>query len=223
MINDKCIVVKKDEVVPAAELAKKALKLYVLKGYSIFDKKIIMNAKAYSLDVLKSQNVINLSSPDKHIWDLHAIYVAHPRRANAFLRVEDYKDYILREMVSDIANYIIDHLSPQKITIGIISNKKLDAEAPIPVENVVVDAKLHCNISSNYCIDFENSTAKSTPSEYVWIDKFPDVKSAVEHQVEKMEVIKETSVNLNAEAASGGLLAKFKANSDIKFYIYYKK
>ena len=29
MINDKCIVVKKDEVVPAAELAKKALKLYV--------------------------------------------------------------------------------------------------------------------------------------------------------------------------------------------------
>lgn len=39
MINDKCIVVKKDEVVPAAELAKKALKLYVLKGYSILDKK----------------------------------------------------------------------------------------------------------------------------------------------------------------------------------------
>ena len=110
MINDKCIVVKKDEVVPAAELAKKALKLYVLKGYSILDKKTRMNPKAYSLDTLKSQNVINLSSPNKHVWDLHAIYVAHPRRTNAFLRVEDYKDYILREMVSDIANYIIDHL-----------------------------------------------------------------------------------------------------------------
>ena len=54
MINDKCIVVKKDEVVPAAELAKKALKLYVLKGYSILDKKTRMNPKAYSLDTLKS-------------------------------------------------------------------------------------------------------------------------------------------------------------------------
>ena len=68
MINDKCIVVKKDEVVPAAELAKKALKLYVLKGYSILDKKTRMNPKAYSLDTLKSQNVINLSSPDKHVF-----------------------------------------------------------------------------------------------------------------------------------------------------------
>lgn len=223
MINDKCIVVKKDEVVPAAELAKKALKLYVLKGYSILDKKTRMNPKAYSLDTLKSQNVINLSSPDKHVWDLHAIYVAHPRRANAFLRVEDYKDYILREMVSDIANYIIDHLSPQKITIGIVSNKGIGAAAPIPVEDIVIDAKLHCNISSSYCIDFENSTARSTASEYVWIDKFPDVKSAVEHQAEKMEIIKETSVNLNAEAAASGLSAMLKINSKVKFYIYYKK
>ena len=154
---------------------------------------------------------------------MNTIYVAHPRKTNAFLRADDYKDYILREMVSDIANYIMDHLSPEKIAIGIISDKEIGAAAPIPIENIVVDAKLHCNLSSNYFINFENSTAKSTTSEYVWIDKFPDVKAAVEHQVEKMEVIKETSVNLNAEVAANGLFAMLKASSKIKFYIYYKK
>ena len=88
-------------------------------------------------------------------------FMLHTREGqNAFLRVEDYKDYILREMVSDIANYIIDHLSPQKITIGIVSNKGIGAAAPIPVEEIVIDAKLHCNISSSYCIDFENSNCK---------------------------------------------------------------
>ncbi len=37
------------------------------------------------------------------------------------------------------------------------------------------------------------------------------------------EIIKETSVNLNAEAAASGLSAMLKINSKVKFYIYYKK
>ena len=55
MINDKCIVVKKDEVVPAAELAKKALKLYVLKGYSILDKKTRVSKSLFSGHSKKSK------------------------------------------------------------------------------------------------------------------------------------------------------------------------
>lgn len=60
--------------------------------------------------------------------------------------------------------------------------------------------------------------------DYVWIDKFPDVKSAVTHNVNEFEVIKETSIDLNINASiSDTISGAISAEKKMKFYISYSQ
>ena len=155
-------------------------------------------------------------------WKIGALYAEHPRRNHVLIPVGEYKEYIKREMVADIANYIMDHLSVKRLVIGVVSSNKAKANADIPVSEVNVNASINCNIERNYIARYEDVRCSAFMHEYFWIDRFPDVRSAVEHQTKRFEVINETSVELEVGAKVAEKIGgAFNKEKKLQLYISY--
>ena len=164
----------------------------------------------------------NCISPE---WKPNVIYVEHPHRQNVLIEASLYKDYILREMVSDVANYISDHLDLSKMVIGLITSGRANAKVNVPVQEVNADATLKCNLDKNYIYSVNDTRAIVVDdANYVWMGLFPDIVSAVEHQAGKMEIRKKISMNLDVNAGLGkGIGGAIGAKKDYEFYVTYVK
>jgi len=133
----------------------------------------------------------------KEQWKTGVMYVEHPYIPNALIEASLYKDFIIREMVADVANYITDNMAVSRLTIGLVSKIGGKADAKISVKKINADATIDCNLAKDYMFSIEN--AKKGISEgktYLWIEKFPDVISAIEHASERMEIVKKVAFNL---------------------------
>lgn len=187
----------------------------LLKGLN----KIDPNLKTINTD--EANRYINASNSD---WKFDTIYIEHPRKNNVLIPLNEYKDFILRQMVGDIADYIQDNMRVSRLTIGIVSSFKLGLGATIPVQSINTNAKINCEIAKDYVVNYTSSKlVNKGKSTYVWIDKFPDVKSAVTHDVCEFEAIKETSVDLDVgiNIPSEQLSGSFTGGKKMKFYIFY--
>lgn len=158
-------------------------------------------------------------------WKPNVIYVEHPHRQNVLIEASLYKDYILREMVSDVANYISDHLDLSKMVIGLIASGRSNAKINVPVQEVNADATLKCNLDKNYIYSVNDTRAiVGEETSYVWMGLFPDIVSAVEHQAGKMEIRKKISMNLDVNAGLGKAIGgSIGAKKDYEFYVTYVK
>ncbi len=225
---DKYVIVEEPVEKSKVNVGKTVLKSVVLSHFGligalattkILNDNDLKNAKKITL--LQASNFINASNSD---WKLNAIYVEHPRRSNMLIPIKEYKDYILREMVADIANYIQDNIIISRLTIGIVSSFNSSLGATIPVHEINANAKIDCKVARDYVVNYIGSSKMNKNSDYVWIDKFPDVKSAVTHNVNEFEVIKETSIDLNVNAnASNTVSGAFSTEKKMKFYISYSQ
>ena len=225
---DKYVIVEEPVEKSKVNVGKTVLKSVVLSHFGligalattkILNDNDLKNAKKITL--LQASNFINASNSD---WKLNAIYVEHPRRSNMLIPVKEYKDYILREMVADIANYIQDNIMISRLTIGIVSSFNNGLGATIPVHEINANAKIDCKVARDYVVKYIGSSKMNKNGDYVWIDKFPDVKSAVTHNVNEFEVIKETSIDLNINASiSDTISGAISAEKKMKFYISYSQ
>lgn len=225
---DKYVIVEEPVEKSKVNVGKTVLKSVVLSHFGligalattkILNDNDLKNAKKITL--LQASNFINASNSD---WKLNAIYVEHPRRSNMLIPIKEYKDYILREMVADIANYIQDNIIISRLTIGIVSSFNSSLGATIPVHEINANAKIDCKVARDYVVNYIGSSKMNKNSDYVWIDKFPDVKSAVMHNVNEFEVIKETSIDLNINASiSDTISGAISAEKKMKFYISYSQ
>ena len=225
---DKYVIVEEPVEKSKVNVGKTVLKSVVLSHFGligalattkILNDNDLKNAKKITL--LQASNFINASNSD---WKLNAIYVEHPRRSNMLIPVKEYKDYILREMVADIANYIQDNIMISRLTIGMVSSFNNGLGATIPVHEINANAKIDCKVARDYVVNYIGSSKMNKNGDYVWIDKFPDVKSAVTHNVNEFEVIKETSIDLNINASiSDTISGAISAEKKMKFYISYSQ
>ena len=225
---DKYVIVEEPVEKSKVNVGKTVLKSVVLSHFGligalattkILNDNDLKNAKKITL--LQASNFINASNSD---WKLNAIYVEHPRRSNMLIPVKEYKDYILREMVADIANYIQDNIMISRLTIGIVSSFNNGLGATIQVHEINANAKIDCKVARDYVVNYIGSSKMNKNVDYVWIDKFPDVKSAVTHNVNEFEVIKETSIDLNINASiSDTISGAISAEKKMKFYISYSQ
>lgn len=158
-------------------------------------------------------------------WKTKTIYIEHPHRKNVLIEAALYKDYILREMVADIANYITDHLDLSKLVIGLVSSSRANAKVNIPVQELNADATMKCNLDKNYIFSISDSHANPPEnSSYVWISMFPDIISAVEHGSGKMEVRKTVTMDLDIHAGLGKAVGGVVGVKDkYEFYVTYVK
>ena len=183
-------------------------------------KKIYQLATTTRLTIRDMDRYINSSNAE---WKENVVYIEHPRRNKVLIPINEYKEYILREMVSDIANYIQDNLRVSKLTIGIVASFNAGLGANISVKEINADAKIKCKLAKDYLVNYEESTKTISRHKYIWIDKFPDIKTAVEHKNKKFEVVKDSTLdfgikaNIMEKAGIDGLGGK-----KYKFYISYQ-
>ncbi len=157
-------------------------------------------------------------------WKKKTIYVKHPCFNNVLLEAGLYKDFILREMVADIADYISDHLDLSSLVIGIVASGKGSAKVKIPVQEINPGASLKCELDKNYLYSvFDTHAIAPEKTDYVWINQFPDVKSAVLHGAGKMEITKKASFDLDVKIGAEKANVAAKADKGQEFYISYVK
>ena len=176
-----------------------------------------LSTQAVSLPISQAWLYQNATNAD---WKLKALYVEHPRRKQVLIPFKEYNDYIKREMVADIADFIMDHVPAKEVVIGIVSSRNVGADAVVAVCDVNANANLSCKIERKYIVRYEGAASSNPKYEYTWIDQFPDVKSAVEHQVKHFEVINEAAVELNAEfSVPEKVRSAFKKEKKLQLYI----
>ena len=172
---DKYVIVEEPVEKSKVNVGKTVLKSVVLSHFGligalattkILNDNDLKNAKKITL--LQASNFINASNSD---WKLNAIYVEHPRRSNMLIPVKEYKDYILREMVADIANYIQDNIMISRLTIGIVSSFNNGLGATIPVHEINANAKIDCKVARDYVVNYIGSS-KMNKNGSVFLFKF---------------------------------------------------
>ncbi|MBQ9208580.1 MAG: hypothetical protein IJ149_03220 [Oscillospiraceae bacterium] len=146
-------------------------------------------------------------------WETGCIYAEHPYIENGLVLRKEYNSYIQRDIIADISDYIMDNTSVAALTVGIVYSSDMGGNARIPVENVDIEASIKVAFSKGLYVHFENSSPPLGKKEHVWINRFPDIKSAVEHHAAHFESIQNISLELDmginiAEAVNGGLFGK---------------
>lgn len=182
--------------------------------------------------MMKDATITKITSPEQlrqykncisRNWKTNVLYVEHPYMENVLIEAALYKNYILRDMVADIANYIMDHLELSKIVIGLVSAKHGESKFTVPVSNVNAEAHIKCNLSTKYMFSMKNTHINpNSKYEYTWINQFPDVIAAVEHKAGSYEVCDAVQMNLEAGINAGVLFSgAAKGEKDYEFYIAY--
>lgn len=158
-------------------------------------------------------------------WSSRCIYVEHPIISKRLIESRMYKDYILKELMSDIFNYITDRIAVKKITIGLMSIGKFDAGATIPIKDVVVEATTAGCLDSNYQCTMEDVDCTNDDNkEYPWIKYHPDIVAAVQKNAGKLEITQSVKMELDVNLGLKDVVkGAFKNEKEYKFYVYYEK
>lgn len=158
-------------------------------------------------------------------WNRDCIYIEHPRIPKRLIEAKFYKDYILKELLTEIFDYITDNISVKKIVLGLETKRKLEFGASIPINSLVSDAALSGSLNSNYLCTMEDiECTYECNREYPWLVYYPDIVSAVKKGAGKLEIKQSIKMDLNVNMGipSVGNLA-FKPEKEYNFYVYYIK
>lgn len=178
-----------------------------------------LKTKAVPLPVSHTQYFTNATNAD---WKIGALYAEHPRKNRLLIPYNDYEDYIKREIAADVASFIMDHLLTRRVVVSFVASRCVGANAAIEVKKVNAEAKLSCDIEKSYIVQFEGGTRAPVVHENIWIDRFPDLKAAVEHQSKHFEAINDICVEMKADtkiADAVGITGK--GEKKLRLYISY--
>ncbi len=178
--------------------------------------------KDLTVKQLTSEQLSDYTNLSGGKWETGCIYAEHPYIENGLVLRKEYNNYIQRDIIADISDYIMDNISVAALTVGIVYSSDMGGNARIPVENVDIGASIKVAFSKGLYVHFENSSPPLEKKEHVWINRFPDIKSAVEHHAAHFESIQSISLELDtginiAEAVNGGLFGK----KNRKIYVRY--
>lgn len=190
-------------------------------------------AGALLLNELANKDVTEISTLDElneyscvgDAWNKNCIYVEHPAIPKRLIEARLYRDYILKEIMAEIFDYITDNMAVKKVVLGLESKGKFKAGANVPINELVVDATIAGSLNSNYiytaeAIDCTNDTNK----EYPWLKYYPDVVSAVQKKAGKLEIKQCVKLDLDVNLGIQGVMqGAFKSEKEYNFYVYYER
>ncbi len=203
----------------------------VKRGYRALQKALISfdDQLQSSLPISSRSELQKYQCATKSPWRHGVIYIEHPRCRQMLIPKKDYNNYILRDIIADIQNYITDHFAVSELVIGFVSSSKfslsgdavLGSGIKVPVKSVNSNATFDCELSQTYMCRLLDTNRKKTKEShsYLWIDQFPDIISAVKHGTNKYESIQETSLFL---VANGLGLLSGKKEKKVQLYISYR-
>ena len=198
------------------------LKRAIVSGTPVPAINLINLCRDMNTEQLTSKKLSDYTNLSGGKWETGCIYAEHPYIENGLVLRKEYNNYIQRDIIADISDYIMDNISVAALTVGIVYSSDMGGNAKIPVENVDIGASIKVAFSKGLYVHFENSSPPLEKKEHVWINRFPDIKSAVEHHAAHFESIQSISLELDtginiAEAVNGGLFGK----KNRKIYVRY--
>ena len=158
-------------------------------------------------------------------WRTNIVYVEHPYADKVLVEASQFKDYVLRDMVADLTDYIASQFDVKRLVVGRVVGKHVSAEATVKTIDLNPEAKILRTLDCSYnCVLYN---AKATPScrpNHTWVNLFPDVISAVSHQAESYENQININMDLNVDfGLPEKLKGAFGAKSGYSFYITYER
>lgn len=158
-------------------------------------------------------------------WDNNCIYVEHPIFAKRLIDAQIYKDYILKELLSEIFDYITDNIAIKEIVLGVEKKSNFKAKASVPINELVADAQMAGALDQKYIIKMEDIDSKTdSQNEYPWLAYYPDIVSAVKKSAGKLEIVQNIKLDLDVSLGLQNLVGgNFKSEKIYNFYVYYKK
>lgn len=176
------------------------------------------------------EEISTLSELDKYScvgteWKKNCVYVEHPKVSKRLIEASLYKDYILKELMSEIFSYITDSISVKRIVLGLETKNMLKGTASVPIDQLVAEASVKGSLNSNYICKLENIECSNIEGrEYYWIKYYPDIVAAVQKKAGKLEI--EQSIKMDLEVGGGVkdiMKGAFKSEKEYNFYIYYER
>ena len=158
-------------------------------------------------------------------WNTHCYYLAHPQNEKILIQQEYYKSFLIRQMTAEIVEYIGAHMALKEIYVALVRTSKVKGEAAVPISTLKIGATLDCEVYSSYVFSAKdrNKTSIWNKPKFLWINSFPDVKSAVSGKSKSFETISECGYNFSAGLNASEIKAIFGAEKALKFYIKYEK
>lgn len=196
----------------------------------------VSSAVVTAMPKVMSQDIVRIESDEElseyvnclaDDWKKNCIYIEHPILKKHLIEARQYKDYIIREMMADIADYITDHIAVKKIVVGLMSKSTLEAKAEIPINTVVSDANISGSLSKDYHFVMSDVPQSIEEEKYhIWIRNYPDLVTAVNKMAGKLEIVQKIDVELDAGLGLKSVITGklgMKATSSFEFYINYEK
>lgn len=207
-------------------------------GYSVMSRSIattgtaVSSASAGLAALLKSSSVTKITTLTQlrryrnclsGEWKKRTVYIEHPCCQNVLIEAAEYKNQILQEMLSEISDYIMDHMAVKELIVGLISTSRVKGKAGVPMADDAAYANLSCQLEKSYRTHIKNARQRTEPREYVWIRRFPNVISAVEHDAGEMEVRQKIRMDLDVGFKFGAYNGNANAGKDYEFYVKYER
>lgn len=161
-------------------------------------------------------------------WEYDTYYIKHPINKKLYIRSNDYYDYIIRQQCSSISHYIMSNMKIHVLEIGLISKEKKTSGIKMEKNKFSLASDLSIEIDSEYHWKYCNSSVlpKLNETEKLWIQRFPDIKTAIDHGVKEFSCTVEHN---NTFVFSGdikilkemGLSVKSSFYKNVKYFLSY--
>ncbi|MDE6502183.1 MAG: hypothetical protein K2L10_08880 [Ruminococcus sp.] len=189
----------------------------MIESTGIFGKTTVVLERMPSINQYK--NCLN------EAWQTGVEYWEHPKKSNYMISQKQYKDYLIREMMSEIMEFVSENMALEKFVVTLMSSKKTKGDVSVKIEDVNVGTKFSGYVDTQYMYTLENvPKAKHAKGVPIWLNAFPNIVSAVKHGVGSMETTEKVEAGVTF-GLSGADVAKasFGAYKSMTFYIYFKR
>lgn len=209
------------------EAAKETVKMSFIPGYRLV--KTAQRVKdAYtnsSVETVEFASMNQYKNCLNEAWQTDVLYWEHPQKLNYLIPKKQYKNYLIREMMSEIMEFVSENMALEKFVVTLIKGKNVKGNISAKIEDVNIGTKFSGYIDTEYIYMLENvPKARKVKGVPVWLNAFPNVVSAVKRGVGSMETTEKVDAGATFGLSASDIAeASFGADKSMTFYIYFKK
>lgn len=96
-------------------------------GAPIAGAMILSELASKDIKTITSLEELDTFSCSESEWNKECIYIEHPIIPKRLIEARVYKDYILKELMAEIFDYITDNIAVKKIVLGLESKSVFEA------------------------------------------------------------------------------------------------
>lgn len=183
-----------------------------------------LSSSAVTIGTVKDlKKYTNCHAAQGNTWLSNVAYVEHPRLPGHLIQKSMYRDYMIRELMADVAGYIMDNFTLKRLTIGLVESFSGNAQASVPIKEYNPDASISGSLNREYVNNYINTTKTGffKKKKHLWINDYPDVKVAVSSGSQSFEKTEKINISASFNIAVNDVKALFSGQRELTFYISY--